>query len=91
MIELKTPTAGAKTSSGERTPRESSLLIDVNDLAEMLKCSPRHVWRMADAGKMPRPHKLGALCRWDRGAIEQWVAQGCPACRQRPAPKGVAS
>ncbi len=72
---------GANAGGGERTPRESSLLIDVNALAALLKCSARHVWRMADAGKMPRPYKIGALCRWDRTLIERWVAEGCPSCR----------
>ncbi len=74
-------TAGADAGGGERVPRESSLLIDVNDVAAMLKCSARHVWRLADAGKMPRPYKVGALCRWNRTAIERWVADGCPRCR----------
>ena len=49
---------------GERTPRESSLMLNVNDVATMLRCSARHVWRMADARKMPRPH---CSCRNDRG------------------------
>ncbi len=75
-------TAGANTGGGERTPCESSLLIDVNDMAALLKCSPRHIWRLADAGKMPRPYKIGALCRWDRMSIERWVADGCPNCRK---------
>jgi len=78
-------TVEANTGGGERMPRESSqlsLLIDVHDVAAMLKCSPRHVWRLADAGKMPRPYKIGALCRWDRATVERWVAEGCPACRK---------
>jgi len=75
-------TARANTGGRERTPGELSLLIDVNDVAELLKCSPRHVWRLADAGKMPRPYKVGALCRWDRAAIEQWVSEGCPPVRK---------
>ncbi len=78
----KTATAGANTGGRERTPCESSLLIDVNDVAALLKCSARHIWRLADAGKMPRPYKIGALCRWDRSSIEQWVADGCPNCRK---------
>ena len=82
MIESKSATARANTGGRERMPGESSLLIDVNDVAAMLKCSPRHVWRLADAGKMPRPYKVGALCRWDRAVIEQWVSEGCPPVRK---------
>ena len=78
-------TVGANTDGGDRKPREiseQSLLINVLDVAAMLQCSARHVWRMADAGKMPRPYKIGALCRWDRAIIERWVADGCPSCRK---------
>ena len=84
MLETrKTVNAGAKTGDVERTPRASSLLVGVNDVAAMLQCSPRHVWRLADSGRMPRPYKIGALCRWDRAVIERWVSDGCPSCRRR--------
>jgi excisionase family DNA binding protein len=81
----KQATAQANTGGGERKPRESSessLLITVHDVAALLTCSARHVWRLADAGKMPRPYKIGALCRWDRTTVERWVAEGCPSCRK---------
>lgn len=87
----KTATAGEHIGGGERTPRESSLLIDVqklaalldvNALARMLGCSARHVYRLCDSGRMPRPVKLGALNRWQREAIENWVRQGCPSLRK---------
>ena len=74
--------AGAKAGGGERTPCESSLLTDVHGVAALLKCSARHVWRLADAQAMPRPYKIGALRRWDRAAIERWVAGGCQPCRK---------
>ncbi len=74
-------TAGANTGGGEGTPRELSLLIDVQDVAALLKCSARHVYRLADAGRMPRPVKLGALVRWSRASIESWIS-GLPKCRQ---------
>ena len=75
-------TAGANTGGRDGTPGESSLLVDVNDLAAMLKCSTRHVWRLADGGRMPRPYAIGALRRWDRSAIAEWVRSGCPSCRK---------
>jgi len=74
-------TAGAKPGSAELTPCESSLLINVSDVAKLLKCSVRHIWRLADSGRMPRPYKIGALCRWDRRVILRWVNDGCPNCR----------
>ena len=78
-------TAKANTGGVERMPRESSelsLLINVHDVAALLKCSARHVWRLADAGKMPRPYKLGALRRWDRATVERWIENGCPSVRK---------
>ena len=62
-------------------PAEEVRLLDVNAVAQFLSCSTRHVYRLADAGRMPRPRKLGTLVRWDRQELEKWLADGCPACR----------
>tara|TARA_Y100000310_G_scaffold308193_1_gene351048 strand:- start:1791 stop:2048 length:258 start_codon:yes stop_codon:yes gene_type:complete len=54
-------------------------MLSVDDIAnDYLGCSSRHVRRLADAGRMPRPIKLGSLVRWPRSVIEQWIADGCP-------------
>jgi predicted DNA-binding transcriptional regulator AlpA len=81
MATSQNASAGEGVAGPERAQAEPSLLIDVLDVAAMLQCSSRHVWRLADAGRMPRPFKLGALSRWDRAAILRWVEQGCPTCR----------
>jgi excisionase family DNA binding protein len=60
-------------------PTTTPPLLDVHSVAKLLGCSSRHVRRLADAGKMPRPVNLGALVRWNRQEIEDWIAQGCPA------------
>jgi excisionase family DNA binding protein len=44
-------------------------LLGVREVAALLGCSARHVYRMADAGRMPRPLKLGQLVRWRRGEL----------------------
>jgi excisionase family DNA binding protein len=59
-----------------------SVLLDVQAVAQLLACSPRHVYRLADAGKMPPPVRLGALVRWPRAAVEEWIAAGCPVVRR---------
>lgn len=56
-------------------------LLDVKQVAAMLCCSARHVYRMSDAGAMPRPRHVGALVRWCRSEIEQWVLDGCKPIR----------
>ena len=59
-------------------------LIGVGEVAELLGCSKRHVFRLRDAGGMPRPVSLGALVRWRRAELEAWVDEGCP----RPVRRG---
>jgi excisionase family DNA binding protein len=59
-------------------PAALPALIDVRVVAELLNCSERHVCRLADAGRIPRPVKLGALVRWNRCQVEKWLAEGCP-------------
>lgn len=71
---------GARTIQPE--PGGQAALLNVGQVAELLGCSVRHTYRMADAGRMPRPIKLGALVRWPRAAIESWIAAGCPSCRR---------
>ena len=38
-------------------------LLDVRAVAQLLDCSTRHVYRLADNGGMPPPVRLGALVR----------------------------
>jgi excisionase family DNA binding protein len=63
-------------------PQESALLT-VHDVARVLNCSARTVYRLADSGRMPRPVKLNALVRWRREIIEQWVGGGCPRVKNK--------
>jgi excisionase family DNA binding protein len=56
-------------------------LLDVEQVAVLLSCSQRHVRRLHDGGKMPQAVRLGALVRWSRRVIEDWIGAGCPSCR----------
>lgn len=58
---------------------EPARLLDVVAVAALLGVSTRHVYRLADGGRMPRPLKLGGARRWDRTAIDDWIQCGCPA------------
>ncbi len=58
---------------------EAPALLSADEVARLLTCSVRTVRRLADAGRMPRPVRLGRLVRWRREGIEQWVRAGCPA------------
>ncbi len=57
-------------------------LLTVNQVAKLLSCSSRHVYRLADRSAIPQPVRLGALVRWRRDEIEQWITAGCPNVRK---------
>ena len=65
----------------------SAALLDVGEVALLLNCSKRTVYRLADAGRMPRPLKLGALVRWNRVVVLEWIGAGCPTVRSVRAAK----
>ena len=69
-----------QTLESEASPQAA--LLDVQAVASLLSCSTRHVYRLADAGRMPPPVKLGALVRWNRQSVATWLAEGCPPCRK---------
>ena len=52
-------------------------LLDVRAVAALLCCSTRHVYRLQDAGLIPPAVRLGALVRWRRQEIEDWINGGC--------------
>ena len=63
-------------------PRTAQLL-SVKQVATLLQCSVRTVYRLADRGAMLRPVKLGGLVRWRAAELETWIDSGCPSCRTR--------
>jgi excisionase family DNA binding protein len=69
------------SKTATHSPMEPPAMLSVDQVARLLGCSSRHVYRLADSGRLPRPLKLGALVRWPRKAIDEWLANGCPVCR----------
>jgi len=62
---------------------EAAGMFTVHDVAGMLRCSARTVYRLTDSGRMPRPVRLGALIRWPKVVLERWIAEGCPSIRTK--------
>jgi predicted DNA-binding transcriptional regulator AlpA len=57
-------------------PSEAPILLDVAAVSQLCGCSPRHVWRMVDAGQFPRPVPLGSkLKRWPRSGVLAWIEE----------------
>ena len=79
-----TNAAVERIDDGDAGPGTQPAMLTVHDVARMLNCSARTVYRLCDNGRMPRPVKLGALVRWPRDLVERWVACGCPVKEVRP-------
>jgi predicted DNA-binding transcriptional regulator AlpA len=50
----------------------------VDDMAQLLQCSVRNIWLLADAGAIPGETRLGRLRRWRVKDVNDWIAAGCP-------------
>ena len=77
-LKVRPMTDPAFTPNAAESP---ATLLTIRQIAVILGCSTRHVQRLADGGKMPRPIRLGTLLRWPQLVIEEWVASGCPVSR----------
>ena len=85
-----TPTnaADGRTVGPAPRPGVGAELLAVKAVATLLGgCSTRHVYRLADAGQMPRPIRLGTLVRWRRSELISWLDGGCQPIRPE---KGMA-
>jgi excisionase family DNA binding protein len=81
MTESMTATV-ERIDGREAGPGTQPAMLTVHEVAGMLSCSARTVYRLCDSGRMPRPVKLGSLVRWPREVVEQWIANGCPDQRK---------
>lgn len=62
------------TTAAEKIDGLTPLTYTAAQLAEVLNVSERHVWRMADAGELPAPIRIGRRVLWPRKAIDLWLA-----------------
>ena len=82
MTFMTANAADGRTVGPGPQPVVSAELLDVRAVAALLGgCSTRHVFRLADAGRMPRPIKLGSLVRWSRAELMSWLEGGCQPLR----------
>lgn len=79
--ETNNATVAANADGRERMPGELSELLNVRQVARLLTCSARQVYRLSDRGAMPRPVRLGSLVRWPRAALLAWISDGCASVR----------
>jgi excisionase family DNA binding protein len=53
-------------------------LLNVTEVAEILQCSERHVYRLEAKGLMPEAVRPGSIVRWQQERISAWIHAGCP-------------
>jgi excisionase family DNA binding protein len=54
------------------------IFVTAKQLAIMLACSKRTLYRMRSAGKLPSPLRIGGVVRWRLQDVQDWIAAGCP-------------
>jgi excisionase family DNA binding protein len=59
--------------------KDSDLLVTVDEAAVMCKVSKTTFYKLHASGKTPRKVKLGALARWRRQELLDWIKAGCPS------------
>jgi predicted DNA-binding transcriptional regulator AlpA len=53
--------------------------VGVDVIAELLSCSPRSVWRLERAGKIPAGQRITSrMVRWSADEIAAWLDAGRP-------------
>ena len=58
-------------------PKQSCVLASCKTLAKILSLSPRTIWRLLSAGKLPKPVSLGGSKRWRTSDINLFLACDC--------------
>jgi len=67
----------------DHQPKVEPVMLTVDDVARLLACSNRTVYRLIDTDRIPPPIRLGALVRWPRTTIDEWIAAGCPPAKKK--------
>ena len=66
------------TTDGTAEVPAPGLLIDIGQLAVLLRRSVASLERDQAAERLPAPVYVGGSRRWRRAEIEAWVGAGCP-------------
>lgn len=81
-MTLRTNATGERIAGHDSGQAVSAELLDVRAVAALLGgCSRRHVYRLADSGRMPPSIRLGNLVRWRRADLVDWIEGGCKPVR----------
>lgn len=54
-------------------PSSPAPSLDVHEVAKLLGCTPRTIWRHEGRGLIPAARRVGRVVRWDRQEIEDFL------------------
>jgi len=60
-------------SDATATTTDTDALLKAGDLARLLSCDERTVWRWASAGTIPPPIRIGGCTRWRRADLDAFL------------------
>jgi len=75
--------AGARRAAVAELGPDVDRLIDVKAVAGLLGLSDRSTWKLAYAGKLPAPVRLGRTVRWRLSDVQRFIANGGTVAGQR--------
>lgn len=64
--------------NAESKMNHSLELLRVGEVAALLKCSIRQVYRLSASGGIPQPIHIGGMVRWRPEALQTWLEAHCP-------------
>jgi excisionase family DNA binding protein len=67
----------AAVASPETRSAVQPALHTADDVAALLQCSVRNVWKLADRGALPGMVRIGKLVRFRVNDVNAWIANGC--------------
>jgi excisionase family DNA binding protein len=67
--------------SNGKANRPLPVLLSTKEVADLLDCSIKTVYRLRDAGRIPAPLHIGRDLRWRLDRLQTWIDRGCPDCR----------
>lgn len=71
------PPRPSATATAQHPTTSPALLVDVKELARLLGCATRSVYKMRAAGQLPQPRRLGRMLRWSLDDVRSWIEDGC--------------
>jgi excisionase family DNA binding protein len=61
--------------AGAMEQKDPAPTLGVQEVARLLGCTERTIWRHEAKGLIPEARRIGSVVRWDRDELEIWLAK----------------